>query len=314
MSRVCRFAVFLMGFVFSGCTAVSQSPAGPWESPLHPQHPLTGTLWQVSANRQISVQEALALLGASRVAILGEKHDNPDHHRLQAFVLEALADRGALAKVSFEMLDSGQSAALASLTPQDWASESRLKEQLQWDEEGWEWAFYGPMLRALLERDIPVRTANIARDEMMAIYGGTLDPAVESRLNEEQREKLNQDIDESHCGMLPASQFPAMVRVQQSRDAAMANSLMSDAELSGVRVLIAGNFHARRDLGVPNYLTLNEEEILSLAFVEVQPSLMSLDAYLEAFSSILPYDLVWFTPAVEEQDYCAQMTGSGAQQ
>lgn len=241
----------------------------------------------------------------SALLILGEKHDNPDHHALQLHLLRRLAEDSALGSVSFEMLDSGQAAALSGLVGRPAPAENVLRKRLQWDEEGWDWSFYGPLLREALNAGVPLRTANISRDEMMGVYGGELDAATQARLNETQRQRLEQDIDESHCGMLPQSQFAAMVRVQQARDAVMAQSLQSDSGAAGVHVLIAGNFHARRDLGAPNYLSVDSGPLLSLAFLEVQADLLQVQDYLESFSSTLPYDYVWFTPAVAAQDYCA---------
>lgn len=127
-------------------------------------------------------------------------------------------------------------------------------------------------------------------------------------------QRLHQEIDESHCGMLPESQFAAMVAVQQARDAAMAQSLRGDAaSASGVRVLIAGNFHARRDLGVPNYIGAEQGELISVAFLEVSKESVQAREYLESFSAAMPYDYVWFTPALAAQDYCASLR-SGASQ
>jgi uncharacterized iron-regulated protein len=190
-----------------------------------------------------------------------------------------------------------------------------LQEHLQWDAEGWDWNFYGPVLTDLLTAGVPVQAGNISRDEMMTVYGSDLDADVAAVMDAVQMEQLNKDIDESHCGMLPASQFPAMVRVQQSRDASMARSLMAAPESTGKRVLIAGNYHVRRDLGVPNYLVAGladmpaaaEADIVTLGFLEVSAESDVPADYTEAFSATTPYDYLWFTPAVTTEDYCAAM-------
>ena len=130
-------------------------------------------------------------------------------------------------------------------------------------------------------------------------------------LDEETMQQLNLDIDESHCGLLPESQFPAMVRVQQARDYNMANS-MASPEAGKLSVLVAGNYHVRRDLGVPNYLlarekTLKNEDILTLSFMEVEPGEADPVVYLQQFKSQLAFDYVWFTPAISDADYCASL-------
>jgi uncharacterized iron-regulated protein len=64
-----------------------------------------------------------------------------------------------------------------------------------------------------------------------------------------------------------------MVRVQQARDYSMAQSMAAPDD-SEIAVLVAGNYHARQDLGVPNYLlakhnNLSRDDIVSIAFMEV---------------------------------------------
>ena len=133
-------------------------------------------------------------------------------------------------------------------------------------------------------------------------------------LDETVIEKLNADIDESHCGMLPESQFPAMVRVQQARDFSMAGSVSAKESSGKLNVLIAGNFHVRQDLGVPNYLlaaddTLNRNQIVSLSFQEVDSSELSPQEYLQQFNEVKAFDFIWFTPAISNENYCASLRG-----
>src|SRR5262249_61681824 len=65
-----------------------------WESPVEREHPLVGKVWDVSANTTISESTLNARLAGSRFVILGERHDNPDHHALQAKLVRALAESG----------------------------------------------------------------------------------------------------------------------------------------------------------------------------------------------------------------------------
>lgn len=299
---------------FSACAATPQAPYGPWQAPLYRQHPLVGTVWSTHEEQPISPEQFLQRLGLARFVILGEKHDNPDHHSLQRYVLLQLAANALLDRVSFEMLDNSQQSAIDSLNPSTISTREQLQRALAWDAQGWNWSFYGPLIQDSLLAGVPVRSANISRDEMMVVYSAESNVVTAGILNDSQLQRLHQQIDESHCGMLPESQFPAMVRVQQARDAAMAQSLVSDGEgLSGVRVLIAGNFHARRDLGVPNYVAPERGELISVAFLEVSPDSERAQEYIESFSAALPYDYVWFTPALAVQDYCASLRSGTSQ-
>ena len=102
-----------------------------------------------------------------------------------------------------------------------------------------------------------------------------------------------------------------MVRVQQGRDYSMSQSL-GPVDIEGTKVLIAGNYHARKDLGVPNYLLENNpgvtpEEIISLSLMEVDPSETEPEMYLQQHGEMAAYDYIWFTPVISEVDYCASL-------
>lgn len=311
MLKAALLCVSISVFV-QGCASVA--PDGKhWEAPLNQNHELVGAVWDVRNSRLVTVPALLQSLSQAQYAILGEKHDNPDHHHLQAFVLQQLRNEGSLSSVSFEMLDSSQSEALFSVSPSALSSMAALKAHLNWDEDGWDWNYYGPMLYESLRAGELVLAANINSDELMAIYGGAESEAIKGLLDEAKMRRLEQEIDESHCGLLPQSQFAAMIRVQRSRDAQMATSLQNGArEGQGVQVLIAGNFHARRDLGVPNYLPQGAS-LVSLSFIELgEQSTDPLD-YVEALGAEQVYDYLWFTPSMEPQDYCAELRAGDGQ-
>ncbi|MNE60075.1 hypothetical protein D3C80_1551990 [compost metagenome] len=106
---------------------------------------------------------------------------------------------------------------------------------------------------------------------------------------------LLDDIRESHCGLLPEAQMPAMLAVQQQRDRGMAESLLAAPTPA---VLLAGAFHVRKDLGVPLHLKdLGAGEgnaVLVLA--EVGKTVTAESA-----------DYVWYTAAQPAQDHCAKL-------
>ena len=293
---------------------MTQPPANPlsWASPLHADHALVGRIWDSRLQQFVSAEELLDGLREARYLVLGEKHDNADHHRLQLSVLESLIEAGALTGVAFEMIDDSRARALDGIGEGEYADVEELKARLEWDEEGWDWEFYSPLIEAGLNAGLALRAGNIDETAIMEIYQGQGPDVPEDIFDASTMDKLYADIDQSHCGLLPESQFPAMVRVQQTRDLAMAEAMRALASDDGAALLIAGNYHARQDLGVPNYLLalnseLGREEIMSLAFLEVQPGETVPVTYLERFGGIAEHDYLWFTPAVEEQDYCAQL-------
>lgn len=310
MARI-RSPISLALLLLTGCAASQLSQTEPWQSQLYTEHALVGMIWDSQADRFIAVDELFARMEGASYLLLGEKHDNPDHHTLQLRTLDHVLKTGSVSTVSFEMMSSEQQPLLRDLSPSRQSSLEQINEYLQWDNDGWDWDYYGPLLRSAIQAGVSINAANISNEEMMQVYAAPTPVEIEGVLDEQTMEALEKDIDESHCGMLPESQFPSMVRVQQARDYAMAGSLAASSEQK-LQVLIAGNYHIRRDLGVPNYLlnkqpNLQENQIVSLAFMEVDEASDEPAEYLQQFGSVKAYDYIWFTPAVSNEDYCASL-------
>src|SRR5699024_9817714 len=73
------------------------------------------------------------LVGAGKV-VIGESHDNPEHHRLERWLIQALAARGKLGGVAMEMLDNRQQATLQAHPSSHFLalSDEALRETLDW--------------------------------------------------------------------------------------------------------------------------------------------------------------------------------------
>ncbi len=300
----------LLGLFITGTFAQEQA-GEPWESALYNDHPLVGSIWKSADGSLIDAATLNRELANARYLLLGEKHDNPDHHRIQQFIVDSILANKALSNIAFEMMDIGMQPRLDTIQAQDIDTLDELKQYLSWDEEGWDWSFYGPLIFAVLQSRIEISAANISNETMMQVYAESLADEIAAVLGEAIVARLNSDIDESHCGLLPASQFPAMVRVQQTRDHQMALALTSTGG-EDISVLIAGNYHVRQDLGVPNYILALESsssrnEILTEALQEVEFGETDPAVYLESESDLAAFDYIWFTPAISDEDYCASL-------
>src|SRR2546428_3166466 len=80
-------AVLLLG----GCAKAGKIE---WESQAERAHPLVGRIWDVKVGTFIPEDTLVARLVASRFVLLGERHDNPDHHVLQAKLVRAMVEAG----------------------------------------------------------------------------------------------------------------------------------------------------------------------------------------------------------------------------
>ena len=235
------------------------------------------------------------LAGAPRV-LIGERHDNPDHHAVQLWLLQALAQQRRPGALLLEMLDPAQQARVDALRAQFAAGAvvADLPAALAW-QKGWDWTLYGPIVRYALARPEPLLAANLDAAEIGRIYRAAPALAGDASSAPAVRTALLAQIRESHCQLLPESQLPAMLAVQQQRDRRMAERLLA---APAPAVLLAGAYHVRRDLGVPLHLadlgapagTL----VLQLAEAGQAP------AAGEA-------DYVWFTPPRAAEDHCAAL-------
>ena len=249
---------------------------------------MVGRIWDVGAARFVSAEELFDRAARARQLILGETHDNPEHHRLQRVVLEALAARGDKRLLAMEQFDSDYQAAIDA-APRD---AEALADAGRFDRQGWNWPLYRPLVQFALEHGWPLVAANLSRAEARAIVA---DPA-RSRLApapEPVKRALERDIIDGHCGDAPeAKRLAGMVEAQRARDARMAAVLRSPS------VLIAGAGHARRDRGVPLYL--GDADVLSIAFIEAEPG-KAAQEYTEPAS----FDYAWFTLPAARADPCA---------
>ena len=287
-----------LGMLVLVALAACGSPQYEWQHQAVRAHPLVGGIWDPAAGRYLSEEELVKRLAAADFVILGEKHDNADHHRLQARFQGA-----ALARHQKER-------------PEDAAG---LGDAVGWKERGWPpWALYQPVAEAALENGLRLVAAGLAREQAMAVGRegvGVLDAALVARAGLERpleaaiEAAMRDELRLSHCDQLPAAMLPAMVRVQRARDAVMADTLARAAGADG-GVLIVGAGHARRDWGTPNYLARLRPEAsrFALAFIEVERKWRTPRAYAGPYgTTALPFDAVLFTSRVDTKDPCLKI-------
>ncbi|MHC8396910.1 ChaN family lipoprotein [Pseudomonas sp. LB3P93] len=276
-----RVILLLAVLVLGGCQHLSNPP------------PVTGEIRDLRSGQVLTPRELVARLAEPSRLIVGEQHDNRDHHQLQLWLLQALGERRPQGSLLLEMLTPDQQPRIdevrrASTLPAD------LPGALNW-QSGWDWNLYGPIVGFALTQPYPLLAANLDNLEIRTVYAKP--PTLSgSRSNAASvKDELLAQINDSHCGLLPTSQMPAMLAVQQQRDRRMAERLLSAPTPS---LLFAGAYHARKDVGVPiHVLDLGEPQsptVLMLAKQggEVTPAMA---------------DYVWYTPATPAQDYCAEM-------
>jgi uncharacterized iron-regulated protein len=250
----------------------------------------------------------------ARYVLLGETHDNPDHHALQARLIRAMTEAGRRPALALEMLSTDQQPAIDAALAGVPARADALRDAVAWDRSGWPpFDEYRPVLDAGLSAGLRVVGANLPREVMRRVVRGgdeALPPPIRARLDaagplsEEERRERSEEMAESHCGELPEHLLGPLVLGQRARDAQLADVLLSEGREDGA-VLITGAEHARRDRGVPAFLGKGAN-VVSIAFREVSPDARRPQAY-----GPLPYDLVVFTPGAAREDPCERLRRRG---
>jgi uncharacterized iron-regulated protein len=315
--RLCAALLLACGCASSSANRAPESRAEAWRSPLHHDHPLVGRIWDVRRGAWVDEPALLAELSRARFVLLGERHDNPDHHRLQAEMVRALTGSGRRPVLAFEMLDAEQQPTIDAALARAPHDPDALAQAVAWEKSGWpDWSLYRPIFAVGTERGLPIIGANFpsARVKELVLRGPEALPletrarlGLDMPLPEDIARAMRTEMHESHCGHLPESMLDPMVLAQRARDAQMADRLLATASQDGA-LLITGTGHARTDRGVPAQLARRAPDlpVLSLAFLEVSPESREPPGYAPPDSAgKLPYDYVWFTPAAEREDPCA---------
>jgi len=272
-------------------------------------HPLAGRVWDVAARRFIPTGEAEARIASADLALLGETHDNADHHRIQARLVGQALDAGRRPALAFEQLDAEAQEAIdaaraSGATPAAIGAAAGLAR-------GWEWPLYEPLVALALARGLPLVALNLSRERARAIgrggfeslgAGETARLALEGPWSAGQARALRSALVEGHCGE-DGPRIDAMARMQRARDAVMADRLLAAGERGAMAIL--GRGHARADIGVPAYLRARApgRRVVSLGLVEVVAGASEPEGYEEAAAG--RHDLLWFTARAQRPDPCA---------
>jgi uncharacterized iron-regulated protein len=156
---------------------------------------------------------------------------------------------------------------------------------------GWHWPFYRPYLRLALQHRLLIVAANVSRaDARLVIQQGLgasgFTPEVPADIDRAQA----QAIEQSHCGAIDSATATRLARAQVARDQFMARLVVAHAE-RGV-VLLAGNGHVRRDIGVPRWLPAEwRRRSHAVGYLEGSPG-----------DETAAYDETVFTPAHARSD------------
>lgn len=242
------------------------------------------------------VESWLPDLQAADVILIGETHDNPEHHRVQAKLIKALEPSAVI----FEMVPSDKTDDVTIAVSQN----RSLRDVLDWDNSGWpDWAIYEPVFAAAKLYGIigagvdkaDVRRAMVEGAQLVSGLPEVYDLA--RALPDDQFADMRRALIDAHCGLIPDTVAENMIDAQRLRDASFAAAIVQalDNRDGGPVVLIAGSGHVRKDRAVPAYLRA----------VKPGAKVYAIGLFEEG-ASIDPelFDLIFATEATQREDPC----------
>jgi len=252
--------------------------------------------------------EALArAMQGHRIVLLGEVHDNAVQHALRVAALRQWIVQGARPAIAFEQFDRERQPDIERARRARPADADYLIAQAKGSGD-WRWKSYRPFVALALEYDLPIVAANLSRGEAIRVanqgWPALFDPGTRSTLRLDAlptdfRRQHEDAIAIGHCNQLPADALPTLARAQMARDIVMARSIRPYVD-RGV-VLLAGNGHVRRDVGVPFWLPPDAARgAISVGMLERDDSSVP--------ESATDFDAYVITERAERPDPCKELT------
>ncbi len=249
---------------------------------------------------------ATGLLEANnaQVLLLGEVHDNAQGHQLRYQLLRQRVEAGWRPAIVMEQFDRENQDLV------DKALKGCADAQCVIQVAGgarWDWQLYYPVIQLALTYHLPLVAGNLSRaDASRVVRDGVASSFDPKSVREYQLDQplpaaivsaQQQEIVAGHCNMLPEMMIGGMVNAQVARDIWMAK-IVRDQQPRDV-VLIAGNGHVRKDIGVGYWINQVAPalSVRSVGFIEGR----------DAENSSGRYDSIQTLAPQQRDDPCKQV-------
>jgi uncharacterized iron-regulated protein len=312
-----RPSLLLLGGMILTLSCVNLAPV---HQPSHTDsfdlksHPLAGSIWSAKDHRFVGLFEFSHLIFNSQTVLIGEVHDNPQHHEWQANIMKELVKTPTV--LGFEQLSSFQQSSLDEYLTNNHQNPSGIGRAVLWEQSGWPpFTIYLPIFEVALTNHWQILGMMFPKEKMKPVYqkgaAAVLPAAAMAILNPENfspetKNEMAKLMYLAHCSMMPQDKMMPMVRVQIAKDAYMAHQISTAAKEKRA-VIIAGNGHVRKDWGIPHFLQKigrkGQQTVISI--VEVDKGKLDPSLYME--SSPRLSDFVIFTASYQRKDPCESL-------
>ncbi len=182
--------------------ARKKPPWKSWTTHKNEKNPLVGKIWDAGEQTFLTPFELAGRLAGFDFILLGEVHDNPDHHRLQAWLIRNIAYQDRHPAIVMEMINLTQAGILArnrEKRQEAWRlgyQEAKRKKKLRqwrrkqaklrregpkkqaekfgveigWEKSGWPaWKYYQPIALAAFSRRLPIKAGDPAKADIRIV-------------------------------------------------------------------------------------------------------------------------------------------------
>ena len=234
-------------------TLFATSPAWAQTDSGNTRHPLINRIWDTRMQQPVTRSDLERRLQGARYVLLGEVHDNGAHHRMRRDLIAALIRDGRRPAIAMEQFDREQQPAMDRAIADAPRDAERLRVASGFNDQGWNWPDYAPIVSLALDAGLPLLAANLSRDQAFRVATSNAATVLGTQTAETlglnkplpppAQRKLERVIDDGHCGKAPAKILPGMIAAQtvlpvlgvpvQSRALNGLDSLLSIVQMPG---------------------------------------------------------------------------------
>ena len=134
----------------------------------------TNNWFDLNDGKQSSLDAFVKAADNYQFVFLGESHDDPVHHHMQANVIDALVKRGRIVVVGFEMFTRPNQENLNAWTLGK-ESEDEFIKNSNWQKEwGFSFSLYRPIFNVIKQNRLPMVALNVPREWVRSVGKGGL--------------------------------------------------------------------------------------------------------------------------------------------
>ncbi len=298
------------------------------------QHdPLIGRIINAKTGQNIEFNSLIRKINSHDVIYLSEKHDNPEHHKIQQKIIHGLIEIGLQPSIGFEFFSTDSTPDLLNFMDAGKVEHSKkieniieadLRRKLDWDNQSDQmWKYYFALLSIAQKENLNVAGIDLSGSLKKRITRkgiNSISPIEKGMVfstnlsDKEYKDYMYSIFKAVHCGMGNEKMQSKLYDTWVARNDKMALSITQLVKhSSGPVIIIIGGGHTEYGLGVINRVEAIDKSItqVNISLQEISTDAPDLSYYLKplditGFEPVLPADYIFFTQRVSYEDPCLE--------